>query len=102
MREQITSTLAASLWSRLAEIDHTLVAVGGNGARYAAMIILFILALMIIARMLKLSFCFLCKTLLPAALAAWAAGRFLNFPFLAAFPVLVALGAAWMLFRPTS
>ena len=94
--------LAASLWSHLANVDHTLTSFGGPGARYAAIAILLILVVIALSRVLKLSFGFLYKIILPAALLAWLAGAFLRFPFLAVFPVLVALGSAWALFKPAS
>ncbi len=97
--KQTIEAIVSSLAGRLGNIDQLIVSVGGNNARFAAYIILAVLALMVISRILKLSFSILQKVVLPAAFLAWVMGNFLHFPFFSIFPFLVAVGSAWWLFK---
>ena len=93
--EAIVSSFAA----RIGDLDQLLGSMGGSNARYAAYILLAIVILMVVSRILKLSFAILQKVVLPAAFLAWVMGNFLHLPFLSIFPFLVAVGSAWMLFK---
>jgi len=99
----IGETLASfftSLWARFGDLDQYLGDLGGINTRYVTYILLAVVALMVIAKLLKFSFAILQKVVLPAAVVAWVAGTYLHFPFFAIFPVLVGLGSAWMIFKP--
>jgi len=97
--KQAIEAIVASLAGRLGNIDQLIVSIGGNNARYVAYILLAVVVLMVISRILKLSFSILQKVILPAAFLAWVVGNFVNFPFFSIFPFLVAVGSAWWLFK---
>jgi|GEM_PF-2986405 len=97
--KQTLASIAASLIERIGDLDQLLVSLGGSNSRYVVYIALAVLLLMIVSRILKVSFSILQRVVLPAALLAWVAGNYLHFPFFAIFPILVGLGSAWMLFK---
>jgi len=89
-----------SLWARFGDLDQYLGGLGGDHTRYITYILVAVVALLVIAKLLKFSFAILQKVVLPAVVVAWVAGTYLHFPFFAIFPVLVGLGTAWMIFKP--
>ena len=92
--------VASAIWGWLSGFDHFMVDFSGVNGRWTIYIIIAVLALILLMRILKLSFAILQKVVLPAALLSWVAGNFLPMPFFALFTVLVGLGSAWMLFKP--
>ena len=98
IKETIAS-IAAALWARVGDLDQLWAQIGGADSRYVVYIVAAVIGLMLLAQVLKLSFTILRKVVLPAALLAWAAGIYFNFPFLTVFPALVGAGSAWMLYK---
>lgn len=98
IKETIAS-MAAALWDRIGSLDQILEQIGATDTRYVIYIVAGVIGLMLLARLLRLSFTILQKVVLPAALAAWAIGNYFNFPFLTVFPALVGVGSFWMLYK---
>lgn len=93
------AAVAVALWARIGDLAQSLERFGTADSRLVVYICIGVVGLMLLGRILKLSFAILQKVVLPAALVAWAAGTYFNFPFLTIFPALVGVGSAWMLFK---
>ncbi len=97
--KEAISAMAAALWDKIGNFDQVLEQFGATDSRYMVYIVLGVIGLMLLSRLLKLSFAILQKVVLPAALVAWAIGNYFSFPFLTVFPALVGVGSVWMLYK---
>jgi len=95
----IKSTLAALASSLWVQVEQVLNHVASNDTRYVVYICAGVVGLLLLARIVRISFTILQKIVLPAALVSWAIGNYCNLPFFTLFPALVGVGSAWMLFK---